>query len=103
MEHGRGGLLAELFTVKDRDAVIAMAAKASEGRAQVITLGFVLAAYEAATGKHTWRANDPDMGRYFAFLADNGYQLSDVEQLTVATPRKRRGGALRVVEGGQQA
>ncbi len=89
--------------MKDRDAVIAMAAKAGEGRAQVITLGFVLAAYEAATGKHTWRANDPNMDRYFAFLADNGYELSDVEQLAVATPVKRRGGALRVVEGGQEA
>jgi len=82
---------------------IAIAAKAGEGRAQVIALGFVLAAYEAATGKHTWRANDPDMGRYFAFLADNGYELSDVEQLTVAPPVKRRAGALWVVEGGQEA
>jgi hypothetical protein len=48
----------------------------------------VLAAHEAATGIHTWRNPTDDVRRYFAFLAANGYTLSEVEQLARVAPRR---------------
>lgn len=63
----------------------------------MIGLAFVLAAYEAATGKHTWRASDTEMARYFAFLDTNGYELSDVESLVIGAPKKRRAATKPVV------
>ncbi len=54
---------------------------ASERRAEVITLALVLAAYEDATGKHSWRHLDPATAHYLQFLTDAGYTPSPVEQL----------------------
>jgi len=54
---------------------------ASERRAEVITLALVLAAYEDATGKHSWRHLDPATARYLHFLTGAGYTPSPVEQL----------------------
>ena len=59
---------------------------APDPRAQVIVLGLVLAAREAVSGVHTWRAvhdGHPGGGdrRYFQPLAAWGYPLSEVEQL----------------------
>lgn len=57
---------------------------ASPGRAQVIALGIVLGAYESATDVQTWRPSIAGWAqRYFAFLKELGYGLSDLEQ-TVA-------------------
>ncbi|MGH3403347.1 MAG: ParB/RepB/Spo0J family partition protein [Streptosporangiaceae bacterium] len=57
--------------------------EAKEGRAQVIGLAVVLAAYEAQTGVHTWR-NGAEMGRrYLTALAGWGYTLSEIEQYVV--------------------
>lgn len=63
MEHGRDDMLAQLLGVDTTREVIGAAGKATDARAPVIALAFVLAAYEAATGKHTWRTNDADMTR----------------------------------------
>ena len=88
MEYGRDDLLLSLFGVGDRQQLAQLASMASDARAQVISLGFVLAAHEAATGKHTWRHRDDAVRRYFAFLTAHGYELSEVEQLAAA-PAKR--------------
>lgn len=70
----------------------------------MIGLAFVLAAYEAATGKHNWRNSDTAMARYFEFLETNGYQLSDVERLLIGAPKKRRAATKPVVaDGGDTA
>jgi hypothetical protein len=45
----------------------------------------VLAAYEDATGVHTWRNPDTATRRYLDYLRSTGYQLSPLEQ-EVATP-----------------
>ncbi len=54
---------------------------ASERRAEVVTLALVLAAYEDATGKHSWRHVDPATARYLQFLTEVGYTPSAVERL----------------------
>ncbi|MGI8665572.1 MAG: ParB/RepB/Spo0J family partition protein [Jatrophihabitans sp.] len=81
-------LLHELLGVKDKATRLAMTTKATEARAQVLTLAFILAAYEAQTGVHTWRRKHADVARYFAYLAENGYELSDVERLTQPPAKK---------------
>jgi ParB family transcriptional regulator, chromosome partitioning protein len=64
--------------------------KATESRAQVITLAVILGAYEAGTTRQSWRSVSPATARYLEFLAANGYELSDVEKRacghTVAAP-----------------
>ena len=74
-----------------RQSVAALAAQASDQRAQVIALGVVLGAIEAATGVHSWRNPGEATQRYFAFLATCGYVLSDVEKLAAGTAKPRRG------------
>jgi ParB family transcriptional regulator, chromosome partitioning protein len=54
-------------------------AQASDGRAQVITLGLILAAQEAATNTNSWRYVHADTSRYLTFLAERGYPLAEVE------------------------
>ncbi len=54
---------------------------ATERRAEMVTLGMVLAAFEDNTGKHSWRNVDPSTAAYLRFLAEHGYGLSDVERL----------------------
>ena len=53
--------------------------QASEPRALLIALVQVLAAYEARTDREDWRHVRRHTARYLAFLAANGYTLSDVE------------------------
>jgi ParB family chromosome partitioning protein len=60
-------------------------AKASPARAQMVGLGLALAAYEDATGVHSWRNPDPATRRYLAYLVANGYTPSDVERLVLDT------------------
>jgi len=57
-----------------------MVEAASEARAEVISLGVVLAAYEDATGRSSWRKVIGHTARYLLFLAEHGYQLSWVEK-----------------------
>jgi len=80
------GLAKDTGTRRARVAVPTMIGAASEPRAQVIALGLVLAAHENATGVHTWRRKSDSDGRYFAFLAANGYTLSEVENLLLPKP-----------------
>jgi ParB family chromosome partitioning protein len=64
-------------------------ATASDQRAQVITLGIVLGSIEAFTGPMTWRGPSDVHVRYFTFLEQNGYALSDVEKLVTKGRRSR--------------
>lgn len=80
--HTMTDLLAAFLGVKcdyaSRDAAAAIG-KATEARAQVLALGYVLASYEAQTGRHSWRNVNPGTARYLTFLAANGYELAPVE------------------------
>ena len=82
-------MLRDLLGCKTQAALVAASQKASDARAQVLTLAFVLAAYEAKTGTHTWRSEDAGVARYFAFLAAQGYELAEVERLCLPTPSTR--------------
>ncbi len=55
--------------------------ESSDSRAQVVALAIVLAAYEDDTGTHSWRHVNDATVRYLRYLAENGYELSDVERL----------------------
>jgi ParB family transcriptional regulator, chromosome partitioning protein len=90
--HQTAAELLGLDRSKDRHAIAAAAAAATDGRAQVIALAVVLGDIEESTDVHTWRNPSDTVRRYFAFLAANGYTLSDVEQLAggVKKPRKPR-------------
>ena len=79
-----GGDLVETFTghrggYRDPAAQSALD-QATEGRATVLALGYVMAATEAGTGTHSWLQVDKHTGRYLRFLAANGYTLSPVEE-----------------------
>ena len=63
-------------------------ATASEARVQIINLALVVGAYEAATDKGTWRHHGDGIRRYFAQLAEWGYELSEVEQLVLAEAKR---------------
>lgn len=56
------------------------ASTATDGRALVIALVQVLAAYETRMDRDAWRHHRPDVARYLTFLASAGYTLSDVEE-----------------------
>jgi ParB family chromosome partitioning protein len=73
-----------------RDVIATATAGATDARAVVIALGVVLGDIEESTGTHTWRNADDTVRRYLAFLAQNGYALSDVEQLAANGPRRKR-------------
>lgn len=53
---------------------------ASEARAQMVALGLLLAAYEAATSKDSWRHVNSATARYLRYLQSQGYELADVER-----------------------
>lgn len=76
---------AELLALKDSDTVadtIAALPPAADPRASVITLGLVLGALEAETPKDAWRRRYTNYSKdYLRFLADNGYELSDIEKV----------------------
>lgn len=59
---------------------------ASDKRAQVLTLGLVLAGYEHRANDAAWRDNGEHSatGRYLRFLTELGYTLSDVEDYAVS-------------------
>ena len=57
-----------------------LADKATEARAQVLTLALVLAGYEDDTYTGSWRSVNIGTRRYLTFLAACGYTLSDVER-----------------------
>lgn len=83
-------LAAELLGVTSREAIEQAAAAATDGRALLISLVVVLAAYEDSTGTHTWRSGSGTSARYFGWLADNGYPLSEVEALAGPSKKGKR-------------
>ena len=54
-----------------------------DGRALVILLGMVLGTMEAKTSKNAWRGADTVTRSYLRFLDENGYTLSDIEQVVI--------------------
>lgn len=68
--------LAEAFGVS---ATADQIESAGEGRALVLALGRVLAAYEAQTSRQSWRSVSNHTALYLNFLAANAYSLSPVE------------------------
>ncbi|BBG05810.1 MULTISPECIES: ParB/RepB/Spo0J family partition protein [Pseudonocardia] len=63
---------------------LAEAARAtSTARATMLSLAFVLGAYEAGTHQGNWRNADPATQRYLSQLRDWGYTLCEVEQLAL--------------------
>lgn len=58
----------------------ALITKATEARAQVLTLAQVVAAYEDATDTNSWRHVNDGTRRYLDFVAANGYALDSVER-----------------------
>lgn len=88
--HEYAATLLSAETSNPRQSVAVLAGKASDPQAQVIALGLVLGAVEDSTGTHTWRNPDDAVKRYFAFLAANGYTLSEVERIAAGTERPQR-------------
>ncbi|MEV6967563.1 ParB/RepB/Spo0J family partition protein [Hamadaea sp. NPDC051192] len=66
-------------------ALAAQMARASEGRAQLLTLALILSAYEARTTKQAYRHHHTATSRYLLFLQSLGYALSDVEKRATIT------------------
>jgi len=95
--HALASELLGLDRAKDRHAIATAVAAASDGRAQVIALGVVLGDIEESTDVHTWRDPSETIRRYFAFLAANGYTLSEVEQLAGGVKKARKPRAARNV------
>jgi ParB family chromosome partitioning protein len=83
-------LAADLLGLGSREAIDKAAAEATDARALLISLVVVLAAHEDATGVHSWRSDSGTTRRYFGWLADNGYPLSEVEALAGPTVKGKR-------------
>jgi ParB family chromosome partitioning protein len=86
-------LARDLFGYPDPDSLhygagtaqlAALLGGATDGRAQVVALGVILAGYENCLNGQSWRNPSAANRRYFGFLAVQGYELSDVEQLAAA-------------------
>lgn len=60
-------------------ALTDLVAKAGDARAAMLTLGFVLAAYEAGMPRDFWRHKNTATARYLRYLQECGYELCDVE------------------------
>ena len=81
--HGRK-IAPELLGLADNetlDSAVAKLPATGDGRAQVILLGVVLATTEARTAKDAWRGPQDITKTYLRFLEENGYPLSDIEQV----------------------
>lgn len=84
----------ELLGLEDNETLEMAVSKlpaSGDSRAQVILLGMVLSTMEARTSKDAWRSADSVTKSYLRFLGENGYPLSDVEQVALG---KRKSDAL---------
>jgi ParB family chromosome partitioning protein len=75
------------------DELAELTEKASEARAQVLTLFQVLASYEAATSRNDWRHVSGATARYLRFRDAQGYTLADSNAAPAArrrSPTRRR-------------
>lgn len=75
----------EVLTALGVDASRKAAEKATAGRALVLVLARVLAAYERQTDRSDWRNTRTCTRDYLTFLAAQGYDLSEVEQRAATT------------------
>ncbi|MCW2092989.1 UNVERIFIED_ORG: ParB family chromosome partitioning protein [Rhodococcus erythropolis] len=83
-EHKAGEVLAELMgfpSVYPGKDIAALAAKATEARAQVLTLALVIAAQESRMAKDAWRSKPRGADRYLSFLMEQGYTPAAVEEI----------------------
>ena len=96
---GSAALLCELLARKKRADLPALAAQATDARAQVLGLAVVLAALEESVTRESWRTPAEAAKRYFTFLAEHGYQLSDVEALVLG----RKPAGRKIADGGAPA
>jgi len=74
----------ELLGLADNETAEMAVAKlpaTGDGRALVILLGMVLATIEARTAKDAWRGPQDITKTYLGLLEENGYTLSDIEQV----------------------
>lgn len=74
----------ELLGLADNETpkmAVAKLPATGDARALVILLGMVLATTEARTAKDAWRGPQDITKTYLRFLEDNGYPLSDIEQV----------------------
>lgn len=81
---GSVSLAAELLGIEHYAAGHAIAekvSKASDNRAQVITLACTIAAFEDAYARSSWRDNPEDIKPYLDFLTTTGYVPADVETI----------------------
>lgn len=67
----------------------ALVEKATDGRAQVITVARLLASLEKATSRQSWRTVHAATADYLKFLAANGYELSEVEKRAAGLSKKQ--------------
>ena len=77
----------EAATYGHSPALSVLAEEAGDKRAQVITLGLILAAYENRASDNAWRGNgeESSTGRYLRFLASLGYDQSEVEEYAASS------------------
>ena len=92
---GGAALAAEWFKVSHpgyggRLGAQAIIEKATEGRALLIAVCRVLADMEKHTSRESWRHVDPATSTLLKFLADNGYELADVEKRAAGLPRRAK-------------
>lgn len=83
--HGQR-LTAELLGLADKETprtAVEKLSAASDARALLILLAMVLAAAETRTLKDAWRSPQELSKTYLHFLEDNGYPLSDIEQVII--------------------
>lgn len=66
-----------------RQSLVDKATTASPARATMLTLAVLLAGFEQATSRNTWRSPTPGARTYFTTLRDWGYTLSRVERLVL--------------------
>jgi len=67
----------------------ALVEKATDGRAQVITVARLLASLEKGTSRQSWRTVHAATADYLKFLAANGYELSEVEKRAAGLSKKQ--------------
>ncbi len=83
-------LAADLLGLSGAEAIDQAARQATDARAQLVAFVVVLAAYEDGTRVDTWRSPMSADRRYFGWLAENGYPLSEVEALACPSAKGKR-------------
>lgn len=80
---------AEDVPYDQRPALAAKVATASPRAALRLTAALLAIAWDAKTGRHTWRNPSEKDRRYMDALVQWGYQPSDVEKLVLAKPKRK--------------